>query len=125
MSASAPRAHPSIDAASNVTLPSSAACNSLTGVDTFLPTPSTSANANRTNCTCRSLARRKTSRLPAARRESLAGECIDCNCHSQRKLVVRIVEFAPADLADLPEAVEDRVPVHAQLGGRSFHIFAD
>src|SRR5579884_3517559 len=122
MSSSSPRTKPSIDPPSKVTFPSSAASNSVTGTETFLATPSTSAKERRTNRTSRSLDRRKTSRLL---RVALVCECIDRHCHSKSELVVRIVQFAGANLADLPQTVENRVAVHVELFRGGLDVFAD
>src|SRR5579872_1850425 len=122
MSSSSPRTNPSIDPPSKVTFPSRAASSSLSGIETFLLTPSTSAKAKRTNRTSRSFAIRSTSRLPVA---FLVCECINRHRHSQGELVVRIGELAGANFADLPQSVEHGVPVHAELLCRRLDVLAD
>src|SRR5579871_4764660 len=126
MSSSSPRTKPSIEPPSKVMRPSNAGSSSSIGIETFLLTPKMSAKTNRTKRTFCSRASRTTSRLAAGRRHSVrVVEFIDCKCHTKRELVLRRVERTRADLADLPQAIEDRVAMHVELRRRRFDVLPD
>src|SRR5580693_6092609 len=125
MSSSSPRTNPSIDPPSNVTCPSSAFSNSVAGIDTFLLTPKISAKTNRTKRTLCSRANLATSRLLAGRRSLGGVECIDCYRQTQSELIVRAFERARADFADLPQPVEDGMPVDVQTSRCRLDVLSD
>jgi hypothetical protein len=41
-------------------------------------------------------------------------EFIDCNGHAQRQLIVRAFQRSRGDFADLPQAIENGMPVNVQ-----------
>src|ERR1700729_538954 len=126
MSSSSPRTNPSIDPPSKVMRPSSAASSSSTGIDTFLLTPKISANTRRTKRTFCSRASRTTSRFAEGRRQSdRVVEFINCNRQAKCELVLWAFKGARADLADLPQPVEDRVSVDVQRCRRGLHVLPD
>jgi hypothetical protein len=105
--------NPSIEPPSNVTRPLIARSSSLTGIVMFFSMPAISTKASRIHFTPRSRAVFMMSRRTFP--ESLTAESIDGNCGTQGQLIERAVEIEPADLADLAEAIEDRVPVNVEL----------